>query len=125
MPNPNFDRDKAARVVSDAALLGDRAAASRHGVALRTVRHYRQRLEDDPEFAAVCREKQKLQDAAWADEIPDALAGCINFIKDAAQQLDPKDPKGIEAMAQALETLSDVWFTHQLLQTRLEQELQR
>lgn len=125
MPNPNFDRDKAARVLVDASILGDRRAAEKHGVAPRTVRHYRQRLESEPDFAALCLEKQKLQDENWASGIPSTLVSSIYFLKVAAQSADPKSPKAIEAIASALQTLADVWFSHEILKHRLEQESQR
>lgn len=122
MANPKFDRDKAAKIVLDASLMGDRAAADKWGVSERTVRHYRQKLDSDPEFAEVCQEKKAVQDAAWADEIPSAIASCIDFLKRASQSCNVNDPDAVHAIAGALKILGETSMTREVISARLAQQ---
>ncbi len=122
MANPNFDRDKASKIVLDASLMGDRAAADKWGVSERTVRHYRHKLDSDPEFAEVCQEKKRIQDEAWADEIPSMLAAGITFLKEAAQQGDREDPDFVHAIAGAIKIVSEVHQVRRVIDARLSGE---
>lgn len=65
MASPKFDRARAIRVLVDAATLGDRQAIANWKISERTLRNYRERLRDDPEVAAACRQKAQQDDLEW------------------------------------------------------------
>lgn len=103
----------------DAVTMGDRAACDKHDISLRTLQRYRSRLDDDPRLAQVVAEKKRLQDEAWADEIPSAIASCVQFLREASQQCDRKDPDAVHAISGAMKLLSEVSLTRKVIDARL------
>lgn len=119
MANPNFNRDRAAKILLDAAMVGDRAAAEKWKIAVETICRYRKRLETDAELSKALKLKKAEQDKAWADEIPAAIASCIEFIKNAAYACNPAEPEAVHAIAGALKILSEVSLTREVIEARL------
>lgn len=119
LASPNFDRDKAARILCDAVVMGDRAACDKHEISLRSLQRYRQKLDGDPELSQVVAQKREIQDKAWGDEIPAAIASCITYLKGAAQACKSDDPDAVHAVAGALKILSEVSMTKQVIDARL------
>lgn len=122
MANPFFNRDKAARIVLDAVVMGDRPACEKHGISLRTLQRYRTKLEDDAELSQVVAQKKEMQDEAWANEIPSAIAACINYLKDSAAACVPGNPDAIHAVSGALKIMTEVELTRKLIDARLASE---
>jgi hypothetical protein len=114
-----FNYDRAAAVLVEAAYYGDKAAAERNGVSVRSVENYRARLEDDIELVAIFAIKKQQFDESWADELPGAIRAGIQFLAKAAREADPKDAQTIYSMAGALKILADVTLTKRVLDARL------
>ncbi|HEY1956709.1 MAG TPA: hypothetical protein VGH28_13910 [Polyangiaceae bacterium] len=121
MPNkrPKFDAARAARVLAEAVATGDAAAAKRHGVAERTIRHWRKKLEGDPVLAGLCQEKVAIVEADWAESLPSAIRKCIEFLADATEKCDARSPEAVHAIAGAMKLLTDVALARQMLDVRL------
>lgn len=119
MANPNFDSDKAARILLDAISMGDRAACDKWQISTRTLVRYRERMNGDNSLAQAVREKKALQDRAWASEIPSAISSCVEFLRAASQEVSKTDPEAIHAVAGSLKILSEVLITREVIDARL------
>ena len=115
-----FDPEIAAQILVEAAYLGDIETAKKHGITDRTIRNWKQRLDTDAEFSALFHLKRQEAEKAWADELPESIRACINFIRDAATSKDfQKTPEGIHAVSGALKIMSEVAITKEALDARL------
>lgn len=117
----NFNMERAAKALVDAILMGDRAAAEKYNVTIKSLEGWRVRLETDKAFREFFQRLRKAKDEGWADDIPAALASCIAFLKRAGQEADPSQPEAIEAIAHAAETLSDIALTRKVVDERFSQ----
>lgn len=63
------DAEFVALVLADAAMIGDEAAATRHGVSVRTVERYRSKAKDDEALAASVGEKKAAYRTSLRDEL--------------------------------------------------------
>ncbi|MCX7601465.1 MAG: hypothetical protein N2Z75_05925 [Meiothermus sp.] len=115
-----LDYELAATVLAEATLEDDRTVCERHGITPRTLRNYRYRLQSDPELSLLFRERLRTLEREWANELAPAIRQAVRFLQRAAQVADPRDPRAIEAVAEALRVLSEVSMTREVLQTRLE-----
>lgn len=119
LANPNFDQDKAAKIVLDAEMMGDEAASKKWSVSERSIQRYRKKLGSSPELARVVESKKALQDAAWAHQIPEAIEACIKYIREAAEACDRSDPNAVHAIAGAAKVLSEIKMTREVIDARL------
>jgi len=114
-----FRYEFAAQVLVEAAYKGDRAAAKENGVSERSVRRWRNRMDDDQKLADLVQQKRKLAEEDWADELPEAIRAAIDYLRRAAGAADESDPEVIHAVAGALKMLSHVGMTKKVLDARL------
>ena len=99
--------------------MGDRAACKKHEISLRSLQRYRQKLDGDPRLSQAVAEKKAIQDKAWADEIPTAIAAGIRFLTRASQECKASNPEAVHAIAGAIKILSEVSMTRQIIDARL------
>ncbi|MBW4692215.1 MAG: hypothetical protein KME27_10660 [Lyngbya sp. HA4199-MV5] len=114
-----FNKERAAKALVDAILMGDRAAAEKYEVTVKSIEGWRVRLETDSKFREFFRDLRQAKDEQWAEDLPAALASCINFLKQAGQQADPAKPEAIAAITGAAETLADIALTQKMVDERL------
>lgn len=114
-------RDKVAKILVEATVIGDKAAADKNGISLRTLWRYRSQLKagTDSELTASVSDKKAVIEKGWADEIPGALRSAVEFLRKAAEQADPKDPEAIHSVAGSMKLLSEVAATWKVLDARL------
>ena len=62
MASPKFDRERAVAVILDSYVMGRAQACKKHGVAIRTLQHYEQKLHGDPELARACGDIARRQE---------------------------------------------------------------
>jgi len=117
MPAFNYERASAALV--DAAYMGDKDAAKKHGVTTRTIRNWRNRLETDARFSSFFREKKVLVDQEWASELPSAIRASIRFVRESAKESKLGNPDSTKVVADALKILAEVALTREILDARL------
>lgn len=117
----NYDR--AAKILCDAVLMGDREAAKKWKTTVRTIQNYRVRLETDEKLRKLVLKLQSLQDKDWASEIPGVLAEGMAFLR--AAFVDNRHHGGtlaadnIDSLTHAIEALADIDMTRQLIKERL------
>ena len=99
------DREKAIRVLIDAARLGDRKACAAHKISERTLRNYRTRFESDPELAAAFREKNAVEDRSWKAARRSALATGIRKLE---ALIEAAAADQIRDVAQAVKVLGEL-----------------
>ena len=116
---PAFNYDLASSALVDAAYMGDKEAAEKHGVTTRTVRNWRNRLETDARFSSFFREKKLLSDQEWASELPSAIRAAIRFVRESAKESKLGDPDATKVVADALRILAEVALTREILDARL------
>jgi hypothetical protein len=114
-----FDRERAARILAAAALVGDKRAAQENGVTQRSLQNWRKRLASDADFSRSFVEKRNLVERDWAESLPGAIRQSIDFLQRAADEADPKDPGVIHSVAGSLKILTDVATTRRLIDARL------
>jgi hypothetical protein len=126
MPKPTFNAGKAARALIEAALTDDAAAAAKHGIATRTLRHYRKRLESDKDFAGVYQEHAKLTLAAhlgqtegeervnWSKQLDETLSVLLTAMQETAVGLEPT-PEALEAISKAFAVVGELHTAREVL----------
>ena len=114
-----FNYERAAAALVDATLMGDSGAAEKYEVSVKSLQGWRKRLSEDEVLRQFFQEKKAAQDKAWADEIPSAIASCVQFLKAAAQDCKTSDPDSVHAIAGALKILGSVSMTREMVDARL------
>lgn len=124
----NVDRLHAiARLLVDAAVIGDGPAAAKHGVATRSISRYRALAERGEGreallLASLVQEKQQLTDADFRDSLSTAIHELLGFLTRSATQLDPSSPLAVRAAAGALKMAADRFERFAMLSARLKGE---
>ena len=120
MAAPNFNADRAARILVEATMsrLTDEEFAKRHGVSDRTLRNWRTRLGEDDEFAELFLSLKSKAVDKWAGSLAGAIRGSIEFLARAAETCATDDPAAVHSIAGALKILADVAMTQQALDAR-------
>lgn len=114
----NFNRERAATMLAEAAIFGDRRAVERTGLTLRSLQNYRRRLATDARLSLLFAEKRKLLSSRWADDLIPAIRGAVDFLHRACEQADPSNPRAIRAVTGSLKILADVATAERLLDAR-------
>lgn len=65
MASTKINKERAARILVDAIVMGDKTAADRHKVAEKTVQRYRARMREDEELSALVRQKGREAEYTW------------------------------------------------------------
>lgn len=114
-----FNSDRAAMILVDAAFSNDIRAAKKHGVADRTIRGWRERMETDEILASKFRIAYEQATNKWADRLNGAIISGIEFLQNAAMDADHKDAGMVAALGEAWGKLVEARMTVDLLNGRL------
>ena len=114
-----FNPDRAAAVLVDAAFSNDQRAAKKHGVTDRTIRNWRERMEEDAELSDKFRIAYDKATNAWADRLNGAIVSGIEFLHNAARDADTQNPEMVAALGDAWGKLVEARMTVDLLNARL------
>jgi hypothetical protein len=68
MATPRFDHERAACILAEAAIHGDKFAAARANVSIRSIVNYRKRLESDDKLAQAFLERHRELTKEWMPE---------------------------------------------------------
>lgn len=119
-----YSTEKKARVLVDAALSTDRAAAEDHNVSRSSVKRWRSDLETDEDLRARFDELwQKVEEAeAWTERATSSIREALRFLDAAMDRLDPSDPEAVAAVTDAIETLADATMMQDIVSARLEKK---
>jgi hypothetical protein len=118
-----FNHERAAMILCDAVMMGDRAAADKWGLTQRSIQRYREKLETDDKLRHYVAKLQAKQEQDWAGEIPKVLAEGMAFLKGAFVQNrnggGVSNPETIAALTGAIEVLADIDLTRTIIAARL------
>lgn len=112
-------REEKAHAVVAAVTHGDRVAAERAGISVRSLERWRAELSSDPDVAALVVARRARAVSVWSDKLDAALSASCDFIERAAEVLDPADAGAVRAMTKALGTLAEVQQRKRILDERL------
>lgn len=115
----SFNYDQAAAALVEAAYYGDEQAAKEYDVSRRTIRRWRNRMDEDDDLAALVAAKKQQFEDSWADELPAAIRASIEFLGRAARNGKVHDTDSIRTIAGSLKILADVALTKKVLDARL------
>lgn len=105
MAAPKFDRDRAIRILLDAADMGDPKACKNYKITSQTLRNYRKRLENDAEFLQTFAVKKKELDEGWKLARRSALRAGIRKLE---QLIERAGVKQLRDVAGAVKILGDL-----------------
>lgn len=109
-------------VLVDAAFTNDQRAAKKHGVADRTIRGWRERMETDEALAEKFRIAYTKATDNWASRLNGAIIAGVGFLHNAALEADHKNPDMVAAIGEAWGKLVEARMTVDLLNARLSTE---
>jgi hypothetical protein len=116
-----FNYERAAKVLADAAIIGDVTAAQKYQISTQSIKNWRKRLESDPSLAQFFDDTKVKVENNWLAEIPQVLSAFNKFFLRAAELADPKDPRVIEAMASGVKALAGIKLTQQVIDAGIAQ----
>lgn len=126
MGKPFLDTKQVGQILAYAAIYDDVRASRKFGKVPRTIRLYRERMNDpDDKYsqditAAFLDEYERLSQD-WANEIGAAIRDGILFLRTALKSLDPTDPENLRAVNDVVRTLSEIDMARGLVDARLSQ----
>jgi len=108
-------------VLVDASLTTDQAAARKWEVHRSTIYRWREKLEEDPALQRLTTKywKQAREADSWVQDATRTIRSAQAFIRDAANEMDPSDPHAVEAMTEALQTITDALQMARIVDARL------
>lgn len=120
MPKPTFDSQLAASILVEAVFHGDTATAEKFGITTRTIRNYRKRLLENPDFSADLAERVKhakntLLSRTWAENLDLALNRTIVKMLEAVEGQPEYIPEALEAITGAFSALSEFALAREVL----------
>ena len=126
MGKPFIDTKQVGSILAYAAIFGDVKASKKFGKVPRTIRLYRQRMNDPDDVyskdltSEFLKEYDRLSQD-WASEIGPAIRDGIEFLRTALRTLDPADPDNSKIVIEIVRTLSEVDMAKVLVDVRLNQ----
>lgn len=117
----NFDYERAARALANAAFTNDTTAANDEGITIRTLQRYRKRLDADGTLSQLVAQKKAALEREWASKIAPALRSALDFLTRAGQEADPRDPEAIHAIAGAFKLVNEGALAKAVIDVRLAQ----
>lgn len=111
--------DRATSVLVEAVYFGDKEAARRYDLSIRTIDNYRRRVNTDKDFAQLFKQKKAEFERNWADEIPAAIRAGTRFLLKSFQEADHTDATVIHAVAGAMKILTEIGLAKEIIDVRL------
>lgn len=118
----SFHHEKAAVILAESSLYGDKSTAEKWGITTKTIRNYRARLTVNSQLSLIFQLKKQQLESTWAAELPLALKAGIDFLKRASQSADPNDSEAVKAITQSIKVLTEVMMTREVLDRRFAQQ---
>ncbi len=115
MAELNYER--AAKILCDAAYLGDSKAADKWEITSRTIERYRARLKSDPQLSALVGTFRAELEGNWKSELSRSIFVTVRKIAEMVEAVDTATPKAemLEALTGAAKALSEIAITTEVL----------
>jgi len=107
-----FDRERASRVLAEAAYATDKSVAKRNSTTTRSIENWRQRMATDDVLADMYRTKVALLDGDWATAAVDFLRTGIEKLQ---QLVDQAQPDQIHEVAGAIKIVGELQVVRETL----------
>jgi len=120
-----LNKEVAATVLIDAVYTTDEQACQKYGISTKTLQRYRKQLAGgDPELSSFVQMKKAAREAAWAEQLPGALAKALKTLGDCfdALQADAeslKRPDVIFTLTGAYKVCAEVYLTSRFMDARV------
>ncbi|WP_404789268.1 hypothetical protein [Altericista sp. CCNU0014] len=114
-----FNHERAAMVLCDAVMMGDRKAADKWDISLRTICNWRDRLENDEKLRNLMQEYREKQTEKWLEDMPIAMSAIVQFFYRAATEMNPSKADDVTAVVAVFAALADIELTQKIVQARL------
>ena len=105
MASPQFNRERAARILVDAIALGDKTACKQWKINERTLVRYRSRLSSDPQLSELVRAKGRVADEHWSKARVRFLRKAISKLE---QLIDSADQDQIRDVSEAVKVVGEL-----------------
>jgi hypothetical protein len=115
----SFNHERAAMMLCDAVMMGDRKAAMKWDISLRTICNWRERLENDEKLRNLMQEYREKQTEKWLEDIPIDMSAIIQFFLKAAQEMNSSKADDVTAVVAVFEAITDVDLTQKIIEARL------
>jgi len=115
------DKDTQAKAIVHAAIHTDQEAADKHDVHRSTIYRWREKLGQDTELQRLTSKywQQVRASESWVQDATHTIRSAQSFIRRAADEMDATDPKAVEAMTEALQTLTESLQMARIVDARL------
>jgi hypothetical protein len=110
-----LNTERAARILVDAAYLGDTRAAEKWKITTRTIENYRARLKTDHELSALFATMRAAAEGNWKHELGRALTTGIRKLARLLEDVTIAEADTIEAVTGAVKALSEIAITGEVL----------
>lgn len=112
---PRLDKQSMAKMLVEAAVLGDRGAASKYEVSLSTLQRYRKLIQDDPDFGSLfVNTAAPVLTRPWADDLDNALRRTVKKMVSMVES-QPDGPEGLEAVTKAFSAMAELQLAKEIL----------
>ncbi|ARV58044.1 hypothetical protein BZZ01_04810 [Nostocales cyanobacterium HT-58-2] len=108
-----FPYERAAVVLAESELFGDKQTAKRWGISDRTIRNYRTRMSEDEHLAALFHLKKEALTKDWQSDATKALKVSLNKLVELVQ--DNGKPDQIHAVAGAVKIVGELKIAFEAL----------
>jgi len=115
MASKRIDRERIARLLVDAILLGDKTAAVRHKVSEKTVQRHRKRLTTDAELSEIVQKLGRDAEHGWHFRRSQFLRRTLDKLDEMVQNAGPDD---FEHVIEALRAAGDLDLASEALGLR-------
>ena len=89
----NFSYERAATILAEAELFGEKQVAQRWGISVRTIKNYRKRMESDKQLSAFFLEKKELLTVDWSKDATDCLRTGLRTLTNLIKNEDSESKK--------------------------------
>jgi hypothetical protein len=113
MAAPSINYERAAIILAEADLFGDRQIAARWGIGDRTVRNYRTRAVSDSKLSSLYQLKKQLITRDWQTDATRALKVGLDKITHLIR--DDGEPAQIHAVAGAIKIIGELKIASEAL----------
>lgn len=120
MPN-GTSKEKRAEAIVTAAFHSDTEAAEKHDCSRRSIIRWRKQMDEDAELTRLVTEKydELREEQDWIEDATRTIQQAFAFLRRAADELDPSDPEAVEAVAEAIQTITEAKLTAKVVNARL------
>lgn len=101
-----FPYEKAAIILAEAELYGDKRVSLRWGITDRTIRNYRARAVEDPQLSSLFQLKSQLLEREWTADATKALKVSLDKLIELVK--DDGKPEQIHAVAGAIKIVGEL-----------------